>query len=184
MSKTLDQAYSRYEDYLSKRKQVEDESQQYLREQRYLSEQVELLKQEETRRRMEDMKRYLEVQKREKLAKDARDKLDARTDDHAGGTTATLPTGIDTDPEEEFYVKQALRRALDGQVAQKQSVKAQTSEAERRQEQHVLNCVALEMRQARFREISQQRDQKQMLASTWKKQEELRKVELEIDKLK
>ena len=40
MSKTLDQAYSRYEDYLSKRKQVDTDSEQYVREQRYLSEQV------------------------------------------------------------------------------------------------------------------------------------------------
>ena len=71
MSKTLDQAYSRYEDYLSKRKQVDTDSEQYVREQRYLSEQVELLKLEENRRRMDDMKRYLDVQKREKLAKDA-----------------------------------------------------------------------------------------------------------------
>ena len=43
VSKTLDQAYSRYEDYLSKRKQVDVDSEQYVREQRYLSEQVELL---------------------------------------------------------------------------------------------------------------------------------------------
>ena len=49
MSKTLDQAYSRYEDYLSKRKQVDTDSEQYVREQRYLSEQVELLKLEENR---------------------------------------------------------------------------------------------------------------------------------------
>ena len=71
VSKTLDQAYSRYEDYLSKRKQVDTDSEQYVREQRYLSEQVELLKLEENRRRMDDMKKYLDVQKREKLAKDA-----------------------------------------------------------------------------------------------------------------
>ena len=65
---------------------------------------------------MDDMKRYLDVQKREKLAKDAQQKLEMRTDDDAGGTTTALPVGIEADPEEEFFVKKALRRALDGQV--------------------------------------------------------------------
>ena len=47
---------------------------------------------------------------------------------------------------------------------------------------HVLNCVALEMRQARFRELSQKRDQAEALQTTWKKQEQLKKLELEIEK--
>ena len=41
------------------------------------------------------MKRYLDVQKREKLAKDAQQKLEMRTDDDAGGTTTALPVGIE-----------------------------------------------------------------------------------------
>lgn len=182
VSKTLDQAYSRYEDYLHKRKQVESDSNSYVREQRYLSEQVELLKQEEQRRRMEEMKTYLEMQKREKLAKDAANKLDERTDETAGGVTPTLPTGIEPDPEEEFYVKQALRRALDGQVEHKARAKEAAVQQDKAQQQHVLNCVALEMRQARFRELSQRRDQADMLKSTWAKQDQLKKLELEIEK--
>jgi len=182
VSKTLDQAYSRYEDYLSKRKQVDTDSEQYVREQRYLSEQVELLKLEENRRRMDDMKRYLDVQKREKLAKDAQAKLEMRTDDDAGGTTTALPAGMEADPEEEFFVKKALRRALDGQVQQKQQAKSSAHQLESQQQQHVLNCVALEMRQERFRDLSHRRDTSEMLSATWKKQGELKKIEFDIEK--
>ena len=39
-----------------------------------------------------------------------------RTDDDAGRATAALPVGVEADPEEEVFVKKALRRALDGQV--------------------------------------------------------------------
>ena len=41
-----------------------------------------------------------------------------RTDDDAGGTTSALPSGSEPDLHEEYFVKKALRRALDGQVAQ------------------------------------------------------------------
>ena len=88
----------------------------------------------------------------------AQAKLEMRTDDDAGGTTTALPVGIEPDPEEEFFVKKALRRALDGQVQQKQQAKSSAHQLENQQQQHVLNCVALEMRQERFRDLSHRRD--------------------------
>jgi len=86
----------------------------------------------------------------------AQAKLEMRTDDDAGGTTTALPVGIEADPEEEFFVKKALRRALDGQVQQKQQAKSSAHQLESQQQQHVLNCVALEMRQARSRDLEPQ----------------------------
>ena len=86
----------------------------------------------------------------------AQAKLEMRTDDDAGGTTTALPVGIEPDPEEEFFVKKALRRALDGQVQQKQQAKSSAHQLESQQQQHVLNCVALEMRQARSRDLEPQ----------------------------
>ena len=62
-----------------------------------------------------------------------------RTDDDAGGTTTALPVGIEPDPEEEFFVKKALRRALDGQVQQKQQAKSSAHQMENQQQQHVLH---------------------------------------------
>ena len=112
----------------------------------------------------------------------AQAKLEMRTDDDAGGTTTALPVGIEPDPEEEFFVKKALRRALDGQVQQKQQAKSSAHQLENQQQQHVLNCVALEMRQERFRDLSHRRDTSEMLSATWKKQGELKKIELDIEK--
>ena len=67
-------------------------------------------------------------------------------------------------------------------MAQKQQAKSAAHQLEAQQQQHVLNCVALEMRQARFRELSQRRDQSEMLRSTWSKQNELKKLETSIEK--
>ena len=99
-----------------------------------------------------------------------------------GGPTAALPVGIEPDAEEEFFVKKALRRALDGQVQQKQQAKSTAHQMEHQQQQHVLNCVALEMRQERFRDLSHRRDTSEMLSATWKKQGDLKKLELDIEK--
>ena len=68
------------------------------------------------------------------------------------------------------------------QVEEKKSAAAQIAATDKVQQQHVLNCVALEMRQARFRELSARRDQSEMLRSTWDKQGQLKKLELDIEK--
>ena len=95
---------------------------------------------------------------------------------------ATLPMGTEIDPEEEQFVKLALRRALDNQVAAKEMERKATHEDDLSQQKQILNCVAHEMKLARARDLTQRRDRQEMLNGTWQKQQQLRNVELSLDK--
>merc|ERR1719446_1849500 len=89
VERTMEDAFSRYENSLQRRKAAVDSSASFVREQRYLSEQAELLKHEESRRRAMEMRAYLERQMHDKTAA----KLEARHDDlvRDGVTISTLP---------------------------------------------------------------------------------------------
>merc|ERR1712087_252180 len=141
----------------------------------------ELLKQEEQRRRMAEMRKYLDKQVHERQVKEQRNKEFDRCEKPIDDP-ATLPMGTEIDPEEEQYVKMALRRALEQQVVEKEEDRKATKAGDLKEQQHVLNCVAHEMQQARYRELSQRRDRSDMLNSTWAKQDELKKRELALDK--
>ena len=64
------------------------------------------------------------------------------------------------DEEEEIHVKLALRQTLDSQVARKTAAKKQAKQNELEQQQHALNCVALEMQEKRTRDFVQKEEQK------------------------
>lgn len=181
VERTMDDAYRRYEDYLDKRKSAIDTSKAYVKEQRYLSEQGEMLKQEENRRRVADMKSYLDSQIADKKTKHQMTKSLERSELPINDP-ATLPMGTEIDPEEEQFVKLALRRALDNQVAAKEVERKATHEDDLSQQKQILNCVAHEMKQARARDLTQRRDRQEMLNGTWQKQQQLRNVELSLDK--
>lgn len=178
----MEDAFSRYEDYLHTRKQGIEVSSSFQREQRYLSEQAELLKSEEQRRRMGEMRSYLERQMSDKEASRAAQRLEARSDTLAGRQISSLPSGSDIDAEEEAYVKMALKHALDGQVERKESSAAQSKASELQQEQQALNHVAREMQEARFRSWSERKQQEEALRSTWAKQQQLKLMEATLDK--
>jgi len=181
VERTMDDAYRRYEDYLDKRKGAIDTSKAYVKEQRYLSEQGERLKEEETRRRVADMKSYLDGQIADKRTKSQMTKALERTEVPINDPT-TLPAGTEIDPDEEQFVKMALRRALDNQVAAKEVERKNIHEEDLSQQKQILNCVAHEMKQARFRDLTLRNDRREMLNGTWQKQQQLRNTELALDK--
>ena len=93
VERTMEDAFSRYENYLQRRKNAVDSSASFVREQRYLSEQAELLKHEESRRRAMEMRAYLERQMHDKMHAKAAAKLETRHDDlvRDGVAISTLP---------------------------------------------------------------------------------------------
>lgn len=174
VEKVMDAAYRRYESYLDKRKMAEDASKSFVREQRYLSEQAELIKNEEQNRRLDEMRSYLESQVSDKQGK-ARSARDAKLGEQPHlEHVPTVPMGTEPEPEEEAYIKAALRRTLDGQVAQKERSSHQAKAEDLEEQQHVLNCVALEMQQARYREATRRKDRAELLKDTWNKQRALK----------
>ena len=64
------------------------------------------------------------------------------------------------DEEEEQHVKLALRQTLDAQVERKRAALKQAKADELEQQQHALNCVALEMQEKRTRDFVQKEEQK------------------------
>ena len=76
----MENAFSRYENYLHARKEGIELNASFQREQRYLSEQAELLKAEEQRRRMGEMRAYLERQMTDKEKTKAVAKLESRAE--------------------------------------------------------------------------------------------------------
>jgi len=98
VEKALEDAFSRYEDYLHTRKEGIELNSSFQREQRYLSEQAELLKGEEQRRRMAEMRAYLERQMQEKTQSRAAAKLEERAIGVASKLPiSALPTGSEID---------------------------------------------------------------------------------------
>lgn len=177
----IEDAFSRYEGYLDRRKAAQDNSASFLREQRHLTEQSEVLKQEENRLRMAEMKAYLAKQASEKRAKQQEERL-KKAQEPPISLPRTLPAGADVDREEEAYVKMAIKHALDHQVDHKMRREKETKEEELEEQKHALNVVAEEMQQMRFREATHKREQSQMLSHMWSRQNHLRKMELELDR--
>lgn len=181
VERTLEDAFSRYEDYLHSRKEGIEASSSFQREQRYLSEQAELLKGEENRRRMTEMRAYLERQVRDKEKAKTIQK-EHKMHEPIGGPIATLPRGSEIDAEEEAYVKMALKHALDGQVERKVQTQVDEKVAALSAEQQALGHVAAEMQEARYRAYSERREQEVALRSTWAKQQQLKLMEATLDK--
>jgi len=181
VERALENAFSRYEDYLHTRKEGVELNVSFQREQRYLSEQAELLKSEEQRRRMGEMRSYLERQMKDKAHKTAAQKLEARHET-SPSVVAVLPTGSDIDADEEAYVKMALKHALDGQVERKEQAKISAKVEDLKQEQQALGHVAREMQEARFRSWSERKQQEEALRSTWAKQQQLKLMEATLEK--
>ena len=130
---------------------------------------------------MAHMRSYLEGQVKEKATKVAVAKQEA-LDEVPIDSPATLPMGTDPDPDEDQYIKMALRHALDQQVVMKQTSVQQSKEEDLREQRHALDCIAREMQNTRFRELEQREDRKQMLDSAWSKQQKLKKMELDLDR--
>jgi len=181
IDKTMDAAFTRYESYLNTRKATDDHSKSFIREQQCLSEQAELLKEEERKRRMAHMRNYLATQVKDKETKKKAAKREALNEVPID-SPSTLPMGTDPDPDEDEYIKMALRHALDQQVVSKHTSQRQTKEEDLREQQHALDCIAREMQQARFRDLEVREDRKQMLDTTWSKQQKLKKMELELER--
>jgi len=181
VERALENAFSRYEDYLHTRKEGIELNSSFQREQRYLSEQAELLKSEEQRRRMAEMRGYLERQMTDKDKVKATMRLEARNE-VTNPAVSTLPTGSGIDAEEEAYVKMALKHALDGQVERKEMTKMSSKADELHQEQRALNHVAREMQEARFRSWTERKQQEEALRSTWAKQQQLKLMEATLEK--
>ncbi len=133
---------------------------------------------------MQEMKAYLELQIADKQKRTAASKLEERHEIDAarGASVATLPVGSEIDADEEAYVKMAMKHALDGQVHHKVVRQAQAKESELRQEQHQLSCVAAEMQEARYRTWSERREQEASLRTTWAKQQQLKLMEVTLEK--
>ena len=181
VERALEDAFSRYEDYLHARKEGIESSSSFVREQRYLSEQAEVLKGEENRRRMSEMRAYLDRQVKDKeAARQAAKESKALEDPRA--LNRALPAGAAIDGEEEAYVKMALKHALDGQVERKQLVKEEERATELRAEQQALGHVAAEMQEARYRAYSERREQEAALRATWGKQHALKLMEATLEK--
>jgi len=181
VERALEDAFSRYEDYLHTRKEGIELNSSFQREQMYLSEQAELLKHEEQRRRMGEMRAYLERQVKDKEHVREKEKVFKKME-LAGRPVATLPTGSEVDADEEAYVKMALKHALDGQVERKEHTKVAEKAADLQQEQQALGHVAREMREARFRNWSERKQQEEALRSTWAKQQQLKLMEATLNK--
>lgn len=130
------------------------------------------------------MRTYLERQMHDKMHAKAAAKLEARHDDllRDGVPISTLPTENSIDEEEEAHVKLALKQTLDAQVARKAHAKREQQEADLEQQQHALNCVALEMQEKRTRDFVQKQEQKEVLQKTWQLQNDLRAMEASVDK--
>mmetsp|Transcript_30326 Transcript_30326/g.69554 ORF Transcript_30326/g.69554 Transcript_30326/m.69554 type:complete len:188 (+) Transcript_30326:141-704(+) len=180
----MEDAFSRYQNYLQHRKNAVDSSSSFLREQKYLSEQAELLKNEEQRRRATEMRAYLERQMYEKTHAKAEAQLVEKHEDlkRTSVPIPTLPYEGRVDEEEEAHVKLALKQTLDAQVARKEEAKRAAMRGEVEQQQHALNCVALEMQELRARELMQKQEHKEVLNQAWHKQSELKKLEEDVDK--
>jgi hypothetical protein len=177
----LEDAFSRYEDYLHARKDGIESTQSFVREQRYLSEQAELLKGEENRRRLAEMRAYLDRQVRDKETARAEGRKAALLPEPKG-RVPPLPRGSDIDAEEEAYVKMALKHALDGQVERKQSALEEEKASSILAEQRQLGHVAQEMQDARYRAYAERREQEAALKSTWAKQLQLKTMEATLEK--
>ncbi|KAL1528387.1 hypothetical protein AB1Y20_009737 [Prymnesium parvum] len=184
VERTMEDAFSRYQNYLQHRKNAVDSSSSFLREQKYLSEQAELLKNEEQRRRATEMRAYLERQMYEKTHAKAEAQLVEKHEDlkRTSVPIPTLPYEGRVDEEEEAHVKLALKQTLDAQVARKEEAKRAAMRGEVEQQQHALNCVALEMQELRARELMQKQEHKEVLNQAWHKQSELKKLEEDVDK--
>jgi hypothetical protein len=183
VEKTLEDAFSRYEDYLHTRKEGIELNSSFQREQRYLSEQAELLKGEEQRRRLAEMRSYLEKQMNDKETERAHTRVQERALGLTGKLPiSALPTGSEIDQEEEAYVKMALKHALDGQVERKEQTKVHIKSQDLAQEQQALSHVAREMQEARFRTWSERKQQEEALRATWAKQQQLKLMEATLEK--
>ena len=78
VERALEDAFSRYEEYLHTRKEGLEMHSSFNREQRHLSEQAELLKAEEQRRRTAEMRVYLEKQMQSRATDREKTKLEER----------------------------------------------------------------------------------------------------------
>ena len=128
------------------------------------------------------MKAYLDSQVREKEQRSALRKLSERAEAASRGPVTVLPTGIEPDREEEEFVKFALKKTLDNQVERKARDAVEEKARALRDDQTVLNALAIEMRQSRFREMQQRNDQAAALSSTWQKQMALKDMERALGK--
>ena len=93
-----------------------------------------------------------------------------------------LPVGIEPDPEEEEFVKYALKKTLDNQVERKARDAVDEKARALREDQTTLNALAIEMRQSRFREMQDRNEQAEMLSATWTKQKALKDMERALGK--
>lgn len=76
----------------------------------------------------------------------------------------------------------ALKQTLDAQIARKEVAKREALRGEMEQQQHALNCVALEMQEQRSRDQSSKQEQQDVLTRTWKLQKQLKQMEATVDK--
>ena len=184
VEKTMEDAFSRYEEYLHTRKEGIEVNASFQREQRYLSEQAELLKAEEQRRRMGEMRAYLERQIQDKQAERATYKAESRRTRTRPRTArpSGLPGGSEIDAEEEAYVKMALKNTLDQQVERKEKAKVSEKALDLAAEQQALQHVASEMQEARFRTWKERKSQEENLRATWQKQQQLKLMEATLEK--
>ena len=162
VERALDDAFSRYETYLNRRKATVEHSASFLREQRYLSEQAETLKYEEQRRRTAEMRSYLERQMADKKEARTTAKKEAVRDDNLreGMVIATLPVEYGMDEADEAHLKLALKQTLDGQVEMKARRKQAEQAADLEQQQHTLTMVAAEMAEKRTRDFVNRQEEK------------------------
>ena len=123
---------------------------------------------------MGEMKAYA-AGAREGVARGAAQALRARRggEPRAGDRAA----GGDRDPEEEEFVKYALKKTLDNQVERKARDAVDEKASALREDQTTLNALAIEMRQSRFREMQDRNEQAEMLSATWTKQKALKDME-------
>jgi len=181
VERALEDAFSRYEEYLHTRKEGLEMHSSFNREQRHLSEQAELLKAEEQRRRTAEMRTYLEKQMQTRATEREKSKLEERYSVSRLPITS-LPTGSEVDAEEEAYVKMALKHALDGQVERNEASKTNERQQELQQEQQALSHVAREMQEVRFRAYSERKQMEESLRATWAKQQQLKVMEATLQK--
>jgi hypothetical protein len=177
---TMDGAFSRYEDYLNRRKQAADESKAFVHEQKYLSDQAELLKQAEQKRRMTEMKKYLDRQMKDR----ERQRTTEREAEMipAFGLSTAVPMHQDPDPDAAAFVTSAMRKALTQQIEDKEAEKLSTRNQAIQQEKRMMDANAVEIQQAQYRQLTAKRDTASSLHTSWQRQHRLKHLEKEIEK--
>lgn len=180
MEATMDGAFSRYEDYLNRRKQAADDSKAFVHEQKYLSDQAELLKQAEQRRRVSEMKSYLDRQMKDREKQRSAEREEEKV--LAFGLSTALPMQHDPDPEAAAFVTSTMRKALSEQIEHKDAEKRSTRDQAIQQEKRMMDVNALEIQQAQYRQLTAKLDTASTLNASWQRQHRLKLLEAEIEK--